>query len=331
VLPANFLYYFIVWTLAFFNTNIHALSVSSIIVLSASVAAKVLVTRRIFFDYFAISGKHIAHPESLSIAALLLAFAFSLPGAGILQGRFYLGQLPPNVWHNSTAIFLMPFVLLLFWTSYKQLIEPQNKRIWLISLLNIVGILIKPNFFLVFGLVYPLFLITRMRLGVRFWLNVLPILVPGVLFLTIQYFFFFGDSGVKIALFSLWSHYSPNIPLSLMASTLFPLTYVCLYWRKATKNLLFSYSFMLSIASVIIFSVFSETGSREFHGNFGWQFIICNYILFAVTLLLAIERNPEIRWRKMATKDRAIFSVFLAHVIYGLFYLGKMLILRDYG
>ena len=112
---------------------------------------------------------------------------------------------------------------------------------------------------------------------------------------------------MKISLFSVWSHYSPNIPLSLVASTLFPLTYVCLYWRKATKNLLFSYSSILLIVSIIIYSVFSETGPREFHGNFGWGRAICNYILFAVTLLMMVEGNPEIRWRKMATKDRVIF------------------------
>jgi len=49
------------------------------------------------------------------MVSFTLLFVFSLPSVQVFTNKFYyLGQFTPNVWHNSTTIFLMPFALLLF-------------------------------------------------------------------------------------------------------------------------------------------------------------------------------------------------------------------------
>jgi len=340
--PANPLYYLAVWTLSLFSTDLRLLQISAIAVLATAVALKVYITKRIMYDYLAMSSRHIGQPDRVPITAFMLAFVFSLPLATLIGGYFYLGQMPANVWHNSTTIFLMPVALLLFWTSYKQLVEPKNSRIWLISLLAVVSILIKPNFFFVFAIVYPLFLATRVGIGRKFWLNVLPMEIPGVLLLGVQYYWLaiypgrfvapgaIEQSGVKISLFSVWSHYSRSLPLSLLASFFFPLTY--LYWRRLNENLLLRYAVMLVVASVAVFSIFSETGAREFDGNFFWQCTVCTYILFATLCMLLIEENlPNPKLRNLTKEDKAIVLAFLAHLIFGILYIGKMLVTRTYS
>lgn len=334
VVPSNFLYYFTVYALSFFQNNMIIILGASALVLSVAVTIKFVLTRKILCEYFAGISQEVIQPNRLTtlvtLVSFLLIFVFSLPSTNILQGQLYIGQITPNVWHNSTLIFLMPFALLLFWTSYRQLVSPKNSRIWMISLLVIVNILIKPNFFWVFLVVYPLLLATRIGVGRKFLLNVLPIAILGVLLLSAQYYFLniypdaatAAESGIKISPFSVWSHYSSNIPLSIVVSSFFPLVYLCFHLKEVLKNLLLKYAVSLYLVAISIFSVLSETGPREFHGNFFWQCVACNYILFMVVCILFMEKAPFNS--KMGKKEKVIVSSFLLHVAFGVLYLGKM-------
>jgi hypothetical protein len=206
----------------------------------------------------------------------------------------------------------------------------------MISLLVIVNILIKPNFFWVFLVVYPLLLATRIGVGRKFLLNVLPIAILGVLLLSAQYYFLniypdaatAAESGIKISPFSVWSHYSSNIPLSIVVSSFFPLVYLCFHLKEVLKNLLLKYAVSLYLVAISIFSVLSETGPREFHGNFFWQCVACNYILFMVVCILFMEKAPFNS--KMGKKEKVIVSSFLLHVAFGIIYLGKMFLSGDF-
>ncbi len=340
----NFLYYLTVWSLAGFTSNIGLLQLAAVIVLSAAVAMQVYVTKRIFYDYITASGREVTRPDRIPLTAFLLAFAFSLPTANVLKGWYYVGQTPPNIWHNSTTIFIMPFALLLFWLSYKQLSDPQKSRISLIALLAVLTILIKPNFFLIFAVVYPLFLLTTVGIGRNFFKNVLPIWIPGAVLLVIEYVIAqhnpavatdpqsVGQLGITISPFRVWSYYQSNIPLSILASLLFPIAFFCFYPRQLYTNLLAKYALVSLFAAFAMYAFFSETGPRWTDGNFGWQRFPYTYIMFATTCLLLIERNlPKLELRNMSKKDKVILLVFLIQVVSGFVYLAKMLLSQSYS
>jgi hypothetical protein len=334
--PGNFLYYLTVYTIALFSTNFYTLCTASIITLSLAVTAKYVIAHRFAISYY--QGLDISFDKMIPVPLLCMfsIFAFSLPTSNILNlsqitpGEWYLGQIPPNVWHNSTTIFLMPFALLLFWISYKQFVLPTKYRILAITILCILNIVIKPNFYFVFCLMYPLMLFKSFGLKKEFWLNLIPLVIGSIL-LAVQYYLIYklgftsiGEekSGVGIGLFTVWSILSTNIVLSLLASILFPLAFLCVYWRDLLKNMLLQYAFLSFFIAVIIFCVLIETGPRLFDGNFFWQCVVCNYILFLVVSLMFYEK---IRSLGMTKWYNTIISVcYVLQVVSGFVYLFKV-------
>lgn len=337
-IPVNFLYYLSIYVISGFQTKLGALLGTSVFVLALAVTIKFLITKKIIHDYIAGSAKKFVQPVVLiALASFMLIFVFSLPGTGIAEkGWFFLGQRSPNVWHNSTTIFTMPFALLLFWMSYKQLMDPHNKRILIILLLVIVNIVAKPHFFFVFAVVYPMLLINRIGINKKFWLNVSPVII-GVFILGAQFYLLTSGARLNIAggvrqiaidPFLVWSAYSSNIPISIVASYIFPLLYISLYPKHLLQNLFLKYAALCSIVALCSYSLFIEKGRFLYHGNFGWTTVLCNYILFMVVSTLVIENVAcNGKWGR---RDIVIALLLLLHFIFGLVYLGKMFLTGEF-
>ncbi|MCG3210497.1 MAG: hypothetical protein FOGNACKC_04128 [Anaerolineae bacterium] len=338
--PPNFLYYLTVYSLAFFSSNFQTLLIVSVLVLAVAVTAKFAVTYQIFRLYY--KDSLLPQPRDrfgwlVTIFALSLPFTFSLLTPAAVNGRWYLGQIPPNVWHNSTTIFLMPFALGLFWVSYQNLVIPSLRRNIVILLLVIANILVKPSFFFVFMLVYPLMLLGQAG-GLRrsFWPNLIPVAV-GVIFLAAEYYLIYligagnvhtESGGVKFGPFSVWAHYSPNIALSILVSTLFPVVYLAFYWRELLKNLLLRYAVVLFVVGVLIMALLSETGPREFHGNFFWQAYVTNYIQFVAVAVLFVGKL--INSKMLGARFLLILGAFGLQVFAGLAYLTRFFFTGSY-
>jgi len=337
-IPVNFLYYLSIYVISGFQTKLFALLGTSVFVLALAVTIKFLITKKIIHDYIASSANKFVPPVVLiALASFMLIFVFSLPGTRVAeQGYFYLGQQTPNVWHNSTTIFTMPFVLLLFWMSYKQLIDPHNKRILIILLLVIANLVAKPHFFFVFAVVYPMLLISRIGINKKFWLNVSPVIF-GVFLLGAQFYLHTsgarlniagGEEQIAIDPFFVWSLFSSNIPISIVASYIFPLLYISLYPKHLLQNLFLKYAALCSIVALCIWSLFVEKGRYVNHGNFAWTTVMCNYILFMVVSILVIENvTSNGKWGR---RDIVIGLLLLLHFIFGLVYLGKMFLTGEF-
>jgi len=320
--PATFLYPLVVYMLAFFRTETVPLLIASAIILSLSVVSKFIISRLIFEQSAQVFEEGKFPGRIITTLSLLLLIAFSLPTKTV-----YLGQIPPNVWHNSTTIAVMPFALALFWFSFQQLVEPKDKRIITITILCIINILIKPSFFFVFCLIYPLMLLFHFRLNKKTWQNLVPIVTGSIVLVGLYiliYIFSFGNvhtekAGIAFYPLRVWSNYSSNIPLSLLASLVFPLAYLGCYFQDFVKNSLLRYATMFYIGAVGIFALLAETGPREFDGNFFWQCVICSYILFLVLLICfaeKIQRFGILNWRNIL-----VAIAFSSHVIAGIVYL----------
>ena len=337
--PVNFLYYLTVYLFALGNTSLVALQNATVMVLSLSVTAKFWITRRILkksitTDLKQSKGKSKTKNWVLNLSTLSLCLAFNLPN--FLQDNYYLGQIPPNVWHNSTVIFLMPFALLLFWQSTYQIQNPTTKRFWIIVLLILLNLLIKPSFILVFIPAYTLILLYQYGISKKFFWQCIPVLIAFI-GLVIEYLFIFfinantiyentGPSKVVIQPFWAWSKYSNCIPFSLIISLFYIIIYLSFYWKESIRSITFKYTGLIYVACLMIFILFAEIGPRQMHGNFSWQNISGAYFLF----LACISQHLQIinKQQKLTKKDYILFCCFGLHVLTGILYMIR-LILKD--
>jgi hypothetical protein len=338
--PPNFLYFIVVYVVGLFQNNYQTLLFASIVVVSFSVAYKFFLTARLFSRETGIdkifSENQSYLVSNIAAISLITAFCIFLPKELGLTGYFYLGQIPPNVWHNSTVIFLMPFSLLLYWQSYKLLIEFEVKRFLLVVGLILLNILIKPSFFFCFVPVFPLMALFRFKLKKEFFLSMLPV-IAGVALLFLQYVMIYwlgsygkpGESKIALEPFAVWRTYSEYISVSFLLSTAFPLIYLLFYFKRVVSQTFVYYAYLLFVTAMTIMILFIEKGPREADGNFFWQAIVCNYILFfAVAMDFAKQLLQE---RKLNARDYVIGTVFILHILSGWIYLAKFLLRANYG
>ncbi len=337
-LPPNFLYDFLVALLSGFSRQLSSYYFASIVLISAAIATKFLVTQTYLLKYGSLNERSTL-PTSLSI---MMLFVFALPGANFFQsGDFYLGQLPPNVWHNPTLIFVMPFAVLLFFKSYELLFENKTqqdqKLLVQIALLIVINGLIKPSFlftlipsaFIVLG--YNRFFLTRNTHTQ--YVQLIPYLF-GILFVAAEYYVIYqldytsnagnsientGDhSSIIVAPFEVWRMFSSNIFIAVITSLFFPLTYFFTSKGSPLNNKIFQFATLNFIIALGVWVLFAEEGGRKFHGNFLWQVVIATYILFLASLLNFLD---DIRLSKLNRKKQIIVGgAFLLHFIWGIVY-----------
>ena len=279
------------------------------------------------------------NPWERILAALAMLFVFVIPVPGYFLGDYYMyiGTYTPNVWHNSTILFLFPFALLLFDLSYRQLQCFDAKRnVWILVLIAL-NLFIKPSFFFVFICVYPLFLLHKFKFRREFWLSIIP-LVVGFCLLIAEYIIIYkttspaqkDSSSVVFMPF----YRNPelmedmiNIPVSLVFSLFFPLIYTILNFRKLIQNQLFWYTLLSFIASVSIFFFISESGPRASHGNFYWQIVIATWLCFFVSLVALLK---DFKLEGRSPKNSVLLSLFAIHTVLGLIYFVRILVTGSY-
>jgi len=273
------------------------------------------------------------------LLALSLLFVFVIPIPSYFLGDYfmYIGNYAPNVWHNSTILFLFPFALILFELSYKQLQSFDAKRNWWILGLVVLNLFIKPSFFLVFICAYPVMLLIQYGLRKQFWLGIIPLAV-GMAVLIIQYIVIYKISGPAAndssSVVFLPFYKNPelnqdmiNIPFALVFSLFFPLLYVVLNITKVYNNKLFLYTLLTFVCSILIFFLISETGRRASHGNYYWQIVITTWLCFFVALLSLLK---DFRSQGSTIKNKVLLSVFGIHVLMGFIYFVRILVTGSY-
>jgi len=315
----NFLYYMLIYVLNGYETYIYDLAFCGAIVLFVISTAKYVIIRGIFKELLPNITK--LHINILSIL-LCIAFSFSTDGK-----NYYLGQIPPNIWHNSTTIFLMPFALLLFWTSYLQLTDYKARRNFYILLLIILNVIAKPSYLFVYSVVFPIASLAIHGIkSKKFWFNSMTV-VFGMVLIYIQYLVIYNPTttsgGIGIAMFKVWQLFSNNILLSTLLSTLFPFTVLLLYFKEFKQDIFAKYSYLSFAISLLFFILLFEDNERFSHGNFIWQSIVCSFFMFASAIVLMVRNQNN------GNKLRFYISYFLllAHFISGIYYIYRILFL----
>jgi hypothetical protein len=223
----------------------------------------------------------------------------------------------------------MPFALLLFYFSAQYLRTGSRNGLLAAAGLAVLNVAAKPSFVLPLVVVFPIAALIRFRGSRETW-EAWGLTAFMAALLVGQYLYIYEtDSGaklqeaaglvttvpshVRIDPFHVWSHYSSSIPLSFLASFAFPLVAVVAYGRRLLEYDLARYALALLGVSLAIFILFTETGSREFDGNFGWQVIVSSYVAFLAILV----RVWDLRYLRPPVVEGLVWLAFAAHVVAG--------------
>ncbi len=339
--PPNFLFYFVTALISGYSTNIYILSFVAISILSASISAKYLITKNIIS---LLIDKHsdLIKPIIIKFLSFALIICFAIPDF-IFLDRFYLGKFVPNVWHNSTIIFLFPFSIWLFWEQLLILKYPKKtttKKLFILSSLVLINALIKPSFLFVFTPVTFVFILLYFKTlpFKKIFIAILPLCI-GVISIGIIYYFIYylqwgdfykGASNVVISKpFWLFSNWVPlwYLPISMLVSFAFPIVVFFFYYKEIIKYLPFVFALTLTISGILLSAFVVEEGPRQLHGNFTWQNIICTYLLFLSTVAFMIPKFINVKNRKIIF----IKFIFLLHFFGGIIYLIKIIVTTSYA
>ncbi len=280
-----------------------------------------------------------------SLAGIMKSFWFSLgsmiyfgiPVLFFVRNRyFYVSNQTPNVFHSSSAILVAPLTLILF---FLQISYWRGKKVlgW-ICLVIFLTASIKPSFLLVYLAVTPFFSIWRFGFNREFFSSLIPciflvfiLVIQAVLIYFIQYGVLETDnSHIIVSFFDYWSFFYPEkyFLYSCIGGFFFPICF-WLVTIDQSKSISFYYSGFLVFVSLLIFIFFSETGARRFHGNFGWQTIFAHNALLVVCLREMFRL--EVKGLLPNRKKTMLYSIFSIHVLCGLIYLYRFLVLKDYN
>lgn len=343
VWPGNFLYYLVVAAVNFFSKEVSMIHFSSVLVLSAAVAAKFAISKKFMFSELSLSMNRFPVRTQEKFSLVILLFAFSLLFAHnlpVISKKMYLGQFPPNIWHNSTTIFLMPFALLLFLGSYEFILDGNPKRLPKIAVLSVLNILIKPSYFFVFVPTFLLFSLIRFGITKKFYQSCIVVTV-GLGCLAISYYYIYNISApfidahlygrnpsyIKIDFLNVWQYWSDHLLFSFVVSFAFPIIYALFNLKKIKDDLLSRYAITSLFIALMIFMVFSESGPREYHGNFVWQVLVCTYFLFLVTQIFFLR--DLLADSLLDIRKGLVLGIYLLHVLSGAVYILKIFYLES--
>lgn len=313
------LYFHAINVISFFSYNRTWMEVSAVLLLTLMVIFKFMIADRMIIKYAGPPGSY-RFLINASVLAMFLCLAQNL----IYQfsATMALGYIPVNTWHNSTTIMLMPAALLLFFKSFDFIQSKQDsffsKEMLMLLALTVLTVLIKPSFFFVFVIAFPLFWFLHHRFS-KPLTGVILICLSGLAAMLLIRQYVYTDSGSQVVIkpFEAWRTWSNNILLSLIASIAFPLSVVALYPRQALKDKLLQYAWLSFFTGLFIYIMLNETGVRAIHGNFSWQTIVCNFILFLSSLIFLLSQ-------KTGLKPRIAFAVFALHVATGIIFIAKL-------
>lgn len=346
----NFLMYFLINLFSGFSGTIHSTKAVLVLLLSVSNTAKYVIVKKAFEQWCNCKQAMVASLSLLMVFVVPILFFLNLFGCALGEDFMYLGYCVPNVWHNSTILLMMPFAILTYLLSVKQFEDYDKRRNGLISLFVVLGTLIKPSFFLIYAVAYPILMFTKYQWKREFFLSLIPILC-GCICVLYEYLTIYApsttvdianesNSGVAIEIMPLFTiGFWKSRWLKLMISMILPVAFVIAYWKEIIKDREFWFVFIMLFMALGISWCCHETGPRADHGNFGWQVIAAMWFVFYYMLKVILKEsvqkvsvvkseattNPKESFLHLS-KTNVFLILYSLHVITGVWYLSRYLI-----
>lgn len=352
VWPRHILYFALVALTSFWSDSLSVWETSGWLWLSLLVVAKFVATLWFGRLWLSESDQAIAQTQADSRNAwrvivliglcMTVVFCFPPPEA-FMQGLWYSFSFPPNVWHNSTHIAVMPFAIIVFGLSVRQFAQPDNiGRAVAITAAAIVSALAKPSFLMAWLPAYGLcaFLLWRRDRSFRkFAIAAIPV-VFSALIIIFQYYMIYSkdinNTSVKLGYLDAWLTRSGRTEihfyLSMLLSSFFPVVFYFLFPDRIANK-----SHILSIGMVLISyfyaAGFSETGDTQ-SGNFMWAIIVANflsYMLCSFDLYAICRKEGEMEGRLSFLRAGLPAAAFGLCSIWGVAYMARYILIGGYG
>lgn len=283
----------------------------------------------------------------LAVSLFLISMLYPPKGIYLPGIRFrYLGVFTANPFHNATYMAARPFAILAFlWYGrlldrYGKSIRENGKDYLLFALFLLLATMTKPSFTLVLVSSAGLLMLYRLvRAGFR---NLIPTLQLGVCFiptflaLLYQYAGVFvpadgEERGLGFCFGSVWKEYCDNIPLGMCLAMGFPILVLLLNWKKAGKDTLVRFSWMMYLVSFAEAFLLYEKGFRRVDFNFSWGYMYGIFFCHFSSLMFLMRSTADSRGKAEAGQKgrRWLLSVqwlaYLGHVVCGIFYFRDLL------
>ncbi len=296
----NFLMYFVINLLTLFTGAKYPMRAVLVVLIAAANTAKYTIVREAFREW--------TTPKLAKGAAFALLFVYILPvmyflkpfGIFLSANNMYLGYCVPNVWHNSTILCMMPFSIACYLLSVKQFRQYTDRRNGLITLFLVLSVLVKPSFYFVYVVAFPIVMLSQYGFRKEFRKSLLPLLAGGIclIYEYVTIYFHGGNDGSSVVidiaqLFTLdfWQSHA----LYLVVSIAYPIVFLCLYARKVYRDPEFWFVLLMMGCGFGILWCCQETGPRATHGNFGWQAIAAMWFVYFYILKTIIPREATLR------------------------------------
>lgn len=327
----NFLMYFIVNLLTLFSGDMIAIYVAFALVVAAANTAKYVIVRNAFA--LDIDQRWARMMSAALLVVYIIPVLYFFPGIWPHLHYMHLIYLTPNEWHNSTFICMMPFAIIAYLLSIRQLEQYDPRRTWYIGLSLMLSVLVKPSFFFIYAVVFPIIYWMRYRFSKTFWLMMIPVAagVCAVLYEYLTIFLFFpsgGTGGVAITAerFAQWPFWQVRLQ-SWTVSLALPIIFVWLYWKEIRKDYEFYTVAGLLAVALGIFLFCVERGPRASHGNFAWQIYAAMWFVYYYVLKVVVQGVQKNGWQK---REIGMVALYGLHVIFGIVYLLRFLIMQTF-
>lgn len=331
----SFLMYFLINLLTFFTGAKYPMRAVLVLLLAAANTAKYAIVREAFREWTSSKTAKLASFSMLFVYIIPLMYFLKPLGIFLSADNMYLGYYVPNVWHNSTILCMMPFAIACYLLSVKQFKQYTDRRNKYISLFLVLSVLVKPSFFFVYVIAYPIIMLSHYGLSKTFSKSLLPLLAGGIClvyeYVTIYYSGVNDGSSVVIDIAQLFTlDFWQSHILYLVVSLSLPLLFLCLYGRTIVRDPEFWFVLIMLVCGLGIMWCCRETGPRATHGNFGWQTIAAMWFVYFYMLKTVIdsEVSPSLQWGGYSR--RVTLIIFGLHVIMGFVYLGKFLVTKSF-
>ena len=243
-----------------------------------------------------------------------------------LDRHLYFGYIGINVYHNPTVTLLKPIALMSFMLIVQSAQVKHISFTYILTsiLITVAAALSKPNYSILLIPVLPVFslYVYLARKNIRSVYYSLIIIASTIMIIAWQYTFTYssgGQSSIAFAPFDVASHYSSFLGIKFFLSVAFPLLVTICYWRRVFCSFEMLLSWLLFLCGAVLTYFFTETGSRQYDGNFFWSGQIGLFILFFSSTMFMIEQYLQSS-KRLCLRFILLGLVFSLHLLSGLFF-----------
>ncbi len=255
------------------------------------------------------------------------------------------GVFTPNPWYNLTYMAARPFMIMAFVLACSTLKNYENDLVdfsfnrtkikyVLFAVCMLLVTMTKPSYTIVHmgaaGLIMLYRLIISRGSIFKQTIGLGLCYLPTIIDLLYQYLSEFtggpmvGDEqGIGADLFTVWDHFSDNIPLAILLAGAFPIITLILHIKDLKYDVQFRFAWGIYIVGLAMAAIFYEEGYTKYHCNFFWGYECGLFLVFLCGIIKTIAdtlnciKKPS---KQLVTLSLVQWLVFIVHVAMGLNY-----------